>query len=326
MIKYTTPLLILFFLVLFAQKAYAQEVSLGIFPPVIEITATPPALIQAPVSIFNYSENAIDLEIAIQPFTMSKTLEGRVEFVPKTGPDPKLIEKIELLDGQDAINLVHLEPKQSKDLIFSLSADKKTSLGDYYFSIIFIRKERPEREARASQTPAGIGTNVLLSIGPKGKTHGLISQFKSPLFATSGPIKLVLRLKNTSDHFILPTGIVTIQNIFGQRIAKINILPQYILAGTTRSLRDAPHTTASSQFVKDIDARQGTPFVLYPDKFLLGLYTATAAISLSDSGPLVTAKTYFLAIPIPIIVVLAFLIFVAIGVYLRVRKKIHNLK
>ncbi len=319
-------LLSLFFLLLGTRPVFAQEVSLGIYPPIIDITATPPAQIKAPITVSNDSDKPVELLIALQPFKGQRTNDGQIEFVPDlTGPDPKLFEKVQIIDGDTAVDTVNIDARQEKTLTFLLDIDKETSFGDYYFSVIFVSKNKNQPSNSSADTPSGVGTNVLLSIGPKGKTRGSVDSFTSPFFVTGGPIKFDLALNNDSDHFILPTGAVIVQNIFGQRVGKVDLLPQYLLAHSTRYLRHRPESSASSQFIEKIDRQVGTPYVLWPEKFLLGIYSATATIALSDNGPVITSTTYFIALPVPFIVFASIVVFVIAGIYLRVTKKLSKL-
>lgn len=315
-----------FFLIAGVKPAFAQEVSLGIYPPILDITATPPAQIKAPITLSNDSDKPVSLRIGLQPFKSQRTNDGQIEFIPDvTGPDPKLLNKVQVIDGDTAVDAITIDSLQEKTLTLLIDLDKDTSLGDYYFSVIFLSNKSGQPNNSGADIPSGIGTNVLLSIGPKGKTRGKIDSFSSPFFTTGGPVRFNLALNNESDHFILPAGAVVIQNILGQRVGKVDILPQYLLAHSSRNLRHRPESTASSQFLDALDRQTGTPYVLWPEKFLFGIYTATATLALSESGPVVTSKTVFIALPIPFIAGASIVIFITAGIYLRVTKKLSKL-
>lgn len=314
------------FLIAATKPAFAQEVSLGIYPPILDITATPPAQIKAPITLSNDSDKPVSLRIGLQPFKSQRTNDGQIEFIPDlTGPDPKLLNKVQVIDGDTAVDTVTIDSLQEKTLTLLIDLDKDTSLGDYYFSVIFLSNKPGQPTSSGADIPSGIGTNVLLSIGPKGKTRGSIDDFSAPFFTTGGPVRFNLALNNESDHFILPTGTVVIQNMLGQRVGKLDILPQYLLAHSSRNLRQRPESTSSSQFVDIIDRQIGTPYVFWPEKFLFGIYTATVTLALSDNGPIVTSKTVFIALPIPFIAIASIVIFITAGIYLRVTKKLSKL-
>src|SRR6185312_6850779 len=134
-----------------------------------------------------------------------------------------------------------------------------------------------------SAVAGGISTNVLLSIGPSGKTTGNIEEFSAPIFTTGGPVPFSLKVSNTSKHFISPQGTILIKNMFGQTIGKVDLLPVNILSNTSRFL--------PSKNALDTHA-------IWPEKFLLGPYSATLTLALSDQGPVYYRTIYFFALPI----------------------------
>ena len=93
--------------------------------------------------------------------------------------------------------------------------------------------------------------NVLLTVGPKGKTNGILEDFSSPLFVDSGPVAFNVAVKNTSNHFIQPRGEIIIKNMFGQAIGKVSLLQVNILADSTRRMPDTLQiTTDKKQYEK----------------------------------------------------------------------------
>jgi hypothetical protein len=111
-----------------------------------------------------------------------------------------------------------------------------------------------------------------------------------------------------------------IKNMFGQIIGKVNLLPVNILANTVRRIPDSLQTNPNS------NNYQGTfPVAVWPEKFLVGPYTATLTLALSDNGPLFTKELVFFAFPLEylaaIILIICLIIFIAIRVN-RQRKKI----
>ena len=62
--------------------------------------------------------------------------------------------------------------------------------------------------------------------------------------------------------------------------------------------------------------------IIWPEKFLLGPYTAEAVIKLSNSGPVFRKSIVFIALPIYIIAAVAFVAFILLGIYLKVKKRI----
>lgn len=330
----------LFVILHFAPTAHAQGVSLGISPPVIQIEAKPPASINAPITIENNGDEPVELQIKLRGFTASPKEDGHVAYYPEKDPraSPEIFEKIQISENDHPRTSIQLAPQEKKTLVMHIGIPKGEPLNDYYFSVIFITKtDQSDSEKTASQTPAGIAINVLLSIGPKGPTKGEIAQFSSPFFLQAGPVPFTVRLKNTSDHVIVPTGEILIKNMFNQTIGRVDLLPVNILSKTTRALPDGlsdaqgtPSAQLQAQFQKtheDWQKSVGTdPVALWPETFLLGPYTAQLTVALSDQGPVFRRTIYFFALPLSLLVSIIIGIIVAVYLTIRIRRRMRQVK
>lgn len=319
----TVLLSIIFLFSMFHSGVLASEFSLGIYPPIIELQVKPPASLTTPITLENMSEEAAELDIIFQPFQASKENDGQIVFTNRLPEfDALIFQKIQITDGERRINTVHLESKETKDLTLHVGIDKDTGLGDYYFSILFIAKGKKDDQFAGIQVPSGIGTNVLLSIGPKGETQGSIEEFSAPFFLTKGPVSFTLLVKNSSKHYTTPEGTIKVTNMFGQEIARLPILSQVILADSQRYLIHADEATESSILSNSLKTlKLRTPAVLWTEKFLLGFYKAKVSVSLSENGPVLTRTTQFFAVPMAILIGVSFAIFIVLGIYLKVKKR-----
>ncbi|MCL4354850.1 four helix bundle suffix domain-containing protein [Patescibacteria group bacterium] len=313
-----------------ASPAYADDLSLGIYPPIIEINATPPAEVKARITIQNQAETDEKLKIILKPFTASSKYNGEVSYSSSqfSSSDPLLLQKVQILDAGQETKEITLAPLESKNLELRASIGKDDPLGDYYFSVIFLSERESDLKTNIVKLPSGIATNVLLSVGPKGPTTGEIEEFRTPFFFDSGPVPFTIFVKNTSEHFTTPTGTIVIKNMFGQTIGKIDLLPQTILANSYRYLVDREQASPSAALVAKLDAvkakQKGTPsnVALWQENYLLGYYTAELSLSLSENGPVLHSATHFIAIPFSILGGLVFAIMICLSVYLRVRRRV----
>jgi hypothetical protein len=312
-------------------KVAAQGVSLGISPTVIQIDAKPPASITTPITLENNGDTPLTLQIRLKGFTSSPKQDGHVEYYPEKDPrsSPEIFEKIQITENDHPRTSITLAPGEKKALGFHIGIPKNEPLADYYFSIIFISKAAAdEAENSASQTPAGIATNVLLSIGPKGPTTGEIEKFSAPLFLQSGPVPFTVKLKNTSDHLLIPKGEILITNMFGQKIGRVNLLPVNILSKTARSIPDSlqsPEATLSAAITQYLlENNNAQPAAVWPETFLLGPYTAQLTIALSDQGPVFRRQIHFFAAPLSVIIGIVLTILISIYLGIRIRKRLQH--
>lgn len=276
------------YLLLYTPIARAQGISLGINPPLLTIDANPPARIESPITIYNKSDNTISLTLQIKAFTAAQSADGQIRLLNQNQesslPNPKLLSQVVIVDNGRAISSLTLSPRQEKTVNLAIDIAKEEKAWDYYFSVIF--SGAPEfampADTSGSAVSGGIASNVLLSIGPKGETSGVVEEFSTDFYRQSGPVPFTVRLRNSSGHIISPKGQVRITNMFGQEIGKVELLPVNILSGTSR-------------YLPDVDQKSKA---VWKEGFLLGLYRAKLSLSLSDTGPVLESETGFFAFPL----------------------------
>ncbi|MEK9176387.1 MAG: hypothetical protein AAB520_03020 [Patescibacteria group bacterium] len=298
-------------LVLFPQKIFAENLSVGIYPPILQIQTDPPASVKAGISIQNKSDQTITYNIYLIPFRSSVKNNGEPNFDKELLSEYKnFFDNIQVWDNDHSIKQVKLAPQEKKNLTLHLGIQKNEKPQDYYFSVVFITEPMDQTsKTSALGNQAGIGTNVLVSIGPKGPATGNISEFSAPGLATKGPVSFKLGLTNTGKSFFSAKGNVAIKNMFGQTIGQIDLVPSNVLANSTR-------------FIASKESRNPEePRVVWNEKFLLGFYTAEATAALSDEGPIVRKKIHFLAFPIELLLGILVALAIVIGIIRRVKAK-----
>lgn len=267
------------YLLLTIDKAQADGLSLGISPPLLQITAQPPAQIKTPIIIQNLSDESVELDIVFKP---------------------PIFDKIQILDENSPIQNLTLAPKQEKKLFLKIDIPENEADSEYYFSIQFISKPSIVNDnLNYSEILGGVATNVLLSIG-KQNAKAVLQDFSAPLLLGKGPVPFTLKIKNIGSHFITPQGVIVIKNIFGQIVGNIDLMPLNILKDSTRSIKP-----------------------LWNESLLLGHYTATLNLSLSDKGPIFTKSISFFAIPTQAIIAILASLFIVLLTYNRVKKKLN---
>ena len=324
-LNYWYLLVVFVVLVVFPTKVSAAGVSLGIFPPILQIQATPPTDIKSKIMIENLGSDPINLGLGIKPFTASSEENGQVTYPADYSSllaDPFIFQKMQLLDGNNSVNSITLSPGQKKELTLEILLPQNEIKGDYYFSIIFMSSGANQINSNISGATAGIAANVLLSVGPEGPTQGDIEEFSAPTFVTKGPIPFTVKIKNTGDHFITPKGNIIIKNMFGQTVGKVDLLPVNILSQTVRAIPDSLQSPSSSPpaSLKSYFLSLASPAAVWPETLLFGPYTATLTIALSDQGPLFKRTINFYAFPVESLLGLLAVILILVIIVTRVRK------
>lgn len=294
---------------------HAQAISLGINPPLITIEANPPATITTPITLENKADETVRLTIKLRPFTSAPSDDGKPRYLPLGTTEKNFFRWIQLRDRNGAVTSITLSPLQKKTLDLHLAIPKDEPVRDHYFSVVFLGENSAKTKDQAdNQTTliGGIATNVLVSIGAKGKTTAVLEEFSAPSFLKSGPVPFVIRLKNTSSHLIEPTGEIYIKNMFGQTIGKVSLLPVKLLSQTSRYIPDGRQSVLENK-------TNTSPAAIWDDQFLLGLYKAQINLSLSENGPAITREVTFFAFPL--ILLTGSLVFISIFLFIRSRLK-----
>src|SRR3989344_5910283 len=150
-------------------NANAQELSVSLDPPILQIEASPPSLIKNPISIINQADQSVTYSIFLLPFKAKSSNNGEIEFDSSQISEYKnIFDNVKISDENKSITQITLAPKQKKDLILSIRIPENEPARDYYFSVIFISEAGKVQDQNSLVgTSGGIATNVLRSIRPK---------------------------------------------------------------------------------------------------------------------------------------------------------------
>ncbi len=335
------PLILLLHLYSFTfllSSARAEELFLSVSHSLLQIQATSPSDIKSPITLENPGDNPVNVQVLFKPFRASAKENGEIEYITDFEiPDgyKKIFNQIHLTDNGIVTSNFELGPGQKKNLELQFTIPKNEASSDYYFSVVFLAHHSlgegglipqsltQENEANSSPNEentqgqnlsiinAGVATNVLLSINDKNQPQAAIEEFTAPTFLKSGPVDFTVKIKNIGTHAITPKAIIFIKNIFGQTVGRVDIEPDNILADSIRALTDTQTASSSSQ--------SSIPKAIWPEKFLLGPYTATLNIAISDKGPIYNQSIVFIALPIPLIIGIILGIILTIIIFLRVK-------
>lgn len=284
------------------SSAKAQNVDIGVYPPVMQVETTPPANVKSQFTLENRGAASVTLNIQIKPFRPAQSNDGQVEILQtfQNFPDPLLANRIQIKEVGIPIKSVALAPKQKKTLDFQITVPQNEAKGDYYFTVLFVSNPETSIQSNSTLASAGIAMNVLMSVGPKGKTEGFISAFNSPFFVDKGPVHFNLQVSNTGENFFAPNGTIEIENALGKKSGTVKITPVNILAESQRVIPDTD----------------------FNKSFLLGPYKATVNLQIGD-GESFSRSIYFFAFPASYAITILIVIGVITLILLRVKRNIE---
>lgn len=317
------------FFMLLPRQTFADSTSLVVSPAVFSIQAKPPADIWTPFVIENHSDKPVSLTIGYKPFDPQSSSNGSVIFLTNGQQIPRqdknIFEKMQIVDDQNiSHDTIALGPKQKERLRLHIVLPQNEPTGDYYFSMIFLENTdqadqnntntNTEDQKSSSVIQGGIAINVLLAVGDKETPIASIENFTAPWFNEQGPVAFTLSLHNSGLHFITPQGVILIKNMFGQTVGKVTVPASIVLAGTSR-------TFTSTKIPMSANSSLPTSLI-WPEYFLLGQYSATLTLTLSDKGPVFIRSIHFFAIPFTLLVEILAVLVIITYIFLRVKKKI----
>lgn len=300
-----------FMLLASTRFALAQDFATGINPPILQITADPPAKVSAPISITNQSEKNTTYGIYLRPFKASFEMNGVPNYDPELNREYEdFFKNVQINDGETDITEIRLSPGETKDLELRIQVGSDEPATDRYFTVVFLaEEENEEAETNVTGARAGIGTNVLLSIGPRLGPKGRIAEFTTPRFTTKGPIPFRLELANHNDYFVESEGTVVVRNMFGQIVGALEFGPLNILASSNRLV---------------INNEDPEPALWWNEEHPIGVYKAEVRVALSEHGPLLVDEIYFFAFPLQLVIVFTAALFALVWLIRRARRRVSD--
>jgi len=300
-----------------ASKVSAQGLSLGIYPPLLEVTIQPGKSITQVYKLSNGGETDLAMTSLIVPFEPSDEFgnikllseSGSVSFRSNSVPFRNWFsfQNADLALGQKFI----LKSGKTQEIVLKIGVPKDAKEDDYYLTLLFETLPAQAGTAPAealggggstAQTQAKIGANILLTVSQTGEPlrQAEILEFriknnKFRIVDSFDKAEFLLRVKNTGKAFFKPIGTITITGWFGQKYI-LDLLPENVLVNSIRQIQC------------QMDDRV-TPCQL-PEKFLLGPYRARMEFGLDKVSDDYTAETIFWAIPAKLILALLTTIFI----------------
>lgn len=256
-----------------------------IFPAKVSLTIDKGGEQPESIKVTNAGNSAVGVKIEVQDFVPTANASG-FNFVPKAPGITSLVDWIEI-DRK----VFKLKPNESKDVPFTVKVPADASPGSRFAVIFFATGDPGGAQLNVS---ARVGALVFLTVPGDFRQTGEISNFRSPKFTyKKESIKFDFDFTNTGTVYFEPKGLLTISNIFGQKVAEVPVEGYVVLPTGMRTINA----------------------VWQNDKWLYALfYKAHLAITVTGKGDIATADTFIFAVPLVsavfALIILAILIFI----------------
>jgi hypothetical protein len=293
-------------LFIYSGNVNAQQVSLSISPPLLELFIKPGKSIMVAYQIENQGDPVI-VTIKILPFE-PKDNSGNIRIKDEfEGPVRFSLDNVDL----ELERPFFLKTKDSQQVLLRIRIPENIPDGDYYYSLLAETQPPTANEGvGTARVKATVGSNILITISESGvvEVKPKIVLFdvlgkKLKVFDSFDKIPIVLVVENQGKNLIKPEGEIVLKGNFGEK-ANYDIIPKNILAESQRLLEATP------------SASQGhfTPTSLILSGFFIGKYQLSTTLNFGDGSSDIFASTYFFAFPFKIMggVLLAIIIIIFI--------------
>ena len=290
--------LILACLTIMATSAtQGKTLSLGIWPPLLEVMIQPGKSITQVYKIANPSESDVVLTSLIASFTPTDE-RGNIELITNNSQLENWFsfQNADLALGQNFV----LKAGKEQEVVLKITVPAGTTEEDHYATLIFETVPNPFLGGQTTtQARVKIGANILLTVSQTGAPvrQAKIKEFSLANFQFSilnfqlvdsfDKPEFILRLQNTGQAFFKPIGAITINGWFNQKYT-LDLLPENVLANSVRQIGCQ----------KDSNPQ----LCVISSKFLLGRYTARVELGLDEANNEYQKEMIFWAIPAKLII------------------------
>lgn len=282
--------------------------ALEIAPPVLNLTAKPGETIRTQIALRDVSTSKLKVTSQINDFVAAGE-DGTPKIILEADAEPSPYSMKAWIAPLAELTL---DPKQIRNLPVVIRVPADAAPGGYY-SVVRFTATAPEMKDTGVSLSASLGSLILVRVSGDAKESMEIEEFAIQKDGQSGsvfqstPLTFVERLKNTGNIHEQPTGLVTITDMFGKKVATlpINSPPRNVLPGSIR------------KFDQPLDQ------TVIGNKKLFGKYTASFTMTYGDDKQELTVTKTFWVIPYTLIAIIIFALIAGFFI-LRVLIKRYN--
>lgn len=288
----------------------AQQISLSIAPPVLEVLIKPGKSILIAFDVASSGDPSM-FSAKVLPIE-GVGEEGEIKIKSAFhGPVRFNLENSEIKFDTPFF----LKDRSHQQLLLKIRVPDETEEGDYYYALLVSSNppETPQGNPTTHAT-ATIAANILITVTQTGQTQikGKIAQFDTlaqlrfnlfgkdyRVFESSELVPVVLILENQGKNLIKAEGEITLTGNFGEK-AKFNIFPQNILRQSQRLVEATPSALIDCDRNRAKNYCKRPVSLLIPG-FFIGRYQLTSTINFGEGSPTISTSINFLAIPVKLI-------------------------
>lgn len=291
-----TTLLFSYQLVL-SQEEPADEKGVSISPITFELNSDPGDTLSNQVKIYNPTEFPQTVKMKVEDFTPVGE-EGQVVLEEPDGDSStfSLASWTEIYPTE-----LTLQPSEQQIVTFVINVPTNGEPGGHYGSIVALISGA-QGEGTGTSISSKRGALLLLKVSGKITEELMIKEFSTKGFQETGPVDLTVRFENSGNVHVRPAGFVAITDLFGNKVAELEIPQNNVIPGSVRQAN-----------------------VTWEEERPIGYYTATLAANYgATSKQTISATTTFIVFPWKIGLVVLVILVIIIFILLKSRKRIKR--
>ncbi len=253
------------------SRALANQLSLSISPPLLEVMIQPGKSITKAYEVTNNSNRDLYLNAKLVPFTpadhfgnISLNLDHTLREVHSEHLG-SATSFFSLQNNNISLNQpFRITAGGKQQLVLKINIPPENQEKDYYYTFLIEQIDRGEYipSTSGSSHRIKIGSNILLTVSESGqpKTDFQISEFRAnPKFGDIfDTVKFKLLIENTGQAFFKPEGKIVIYNtLFNKKMAELDLLPENILVNSVREIRCSSSTSAEENLAQEKTSEAG---------------------------------------------------------------------
>ncbi len=274
----------------FPHVGHAMTIS----PPVLDFTLNPGDTVSDVVQVYNEEEVPFKITPEVVNFygKSGDETSGTPEFYPakETRNGYELAPWIALMSGEQIAS-----PKARIDYPISISVPKDAQPGSHFGAVQILASD-PKGEPGAGNVGINRGASVLVFVRVNGvaRDEMTVSRFGGDRnIYPHLPVAFDIRLDNTGNTHLRPTGDVFIKDMLGRQVAALPVNPgpdfRTVLPGSARRF-------AASWFKKKLPDSAGE-YQRQIKNFGFGRYDATLVMDYGPDNRILTAEYSFWVLP-----------------------------
>lgn len=282
---------------IFSPLTHAQEISLVLSPPRVDLEGKPGDILQKTIKITNNSvDQELNLKAIVSNFIVQDDLGTPIK-VTETASGRYLASPWFTLERSELI----LAPKETAQLVVIINIPKDALPGGHYAGIFFEPVPAKGLKDTVSYTTSQVGSLFGITIAGDIKYDALIKDFKvATNVAEFGPIDFTAVIENQSDTHIRPQTNIVIHDMIGRKLADLPLDEINIFPYTSRALKGTWDTVWG-----------------------LGRYTATLTATYGP-GLVATRVLYFWIMPYRLIAAIGVVLLVVIVLFIVIRRHLKH--